>query len=64
MLRSDWSFVTCLPHDLQMLLVILESFLEIAEVFVADANVAVCPAFAVLIPCENRKFQRISNAAI
>ena len=63
MLRSDWSSLACLPRYLQMLLVILESFLEIAEVCVADANAAVRLALAVLVAYENRKseFQRISK---
>ena len=64
MLRSDWSIITCLLRDLLMLLPILDCFVEIAKFFMADANVAVSSALAVLVTCENENFNGSENAAL
>jgi hypothetical protein len=49
MLRSDWSRLTCLLRDLQMLLVVLNSVAKLAQGFKCTANVAMRSTFAVLI---------------
>ena len=61
MLRSDWLPLACLLRELQTLLCEFDRFLEIAEFLVADANVAVRPALAVLVACENESFQQINK---
>ena len=67
MLRSDWSIGTCLLRDLQSLFHVVECFFEIAEILVADADVAVRHALARLVACTKSKienFQRTENAAL
>ena len=67
MLRSDSSRLACLLRDLQIFLGVRECFFEIAEILVADADVAVRHALARLVACTKSKienFQRTENAAL
>ena len=67
MLQSDWSPLACLPGDLQLFLVILEGFLELAEGRKRVADVRVRLALARFVACSAKgfeNFQRISNAAL
>ena len=61
MLRSDWSSLACLPLDLQIFLVILEGFLELAERIECVSDVAVRPALAVLVACVTKRFRGFST---
>ena len=53
MLQCDWPTLACLALYLQTFLLVLDCLLEIAKLFVADTNVAVRRALAVLIACKN-----------
>ena len=55
-LISDWPALACLARDLQIFLVVLKSLLELAERIKRVSNVAVGPALARFVACENRKF--------
>ena len=56
MLRSDWSSLACLLRYLQIFRSEFDRFLEIAETLVADTNVAVRLAFAVLVAMISNMF--------
>ena len=61
MLRSDWSSLACLPRNLQLFLLILEGFVEIAELFVADAHILISCALARLVACSTKTNLRFST---
>ena len=64
MLRSHWPIATCLPRNLQLFLVILKGFLELAERLKGVSNIRIRPALTRFVAYENGKCQRICNAAI
>ena len=56
MLWSHWSIATCLLRNLKIFLCVFDRFLEIAEIFVADANIAIRIALARFVACKNEIF--------
>ena len=63
MLQSDWSSLASLPRDLQLFLVVLEGFLELAKRLKGVPNICVRPALARFIACKNENFNGSENAA-
>ena len=56
MLRSGWSRLACLLHDLQTLLVVFELFLELAHLSKRVPNICVRRALARFVACKNENF--------
>ena len=53
MLQCDWPTLTCLVLYLQTFLLVLDCFLKIAKLLVADPNVAVRRALARFVASKN-----------